>query len=260
MTDTNTLAPCPFCGGVPHLKPSTRGDYTSIVCPIESVCGGPIAVVIPNDQIEEGIAAWNRRTPATASQPVAAPASGWLRDGSMVYRLTDQRIPSNRDEISVTMVDGSRDWDRRGEQAERIRQMLSVNVAAPAGMPELGSIVGNDAAWKFVEAMPHRIPGPIWNDLKPALYAALLHFHGQMANLAAAPSGPAREPLTPEQLYEVMQTACPQLLDLANQWSNNKIHSYQFASQAEIIVNAVVRRAEAAHGITAARLRMEGNP
>lgn len=64
MSNTPSLLPCPFCGAVPHLKRSTRGDYTSIVCHGE--CSGPLVIVIPNDLIEEGAAAWNRRTP----QPV----------------------------------------------------------------------------------------------------------------------------------------------------------------------------------------------
>lgn len=42
-------------------------------------------------------------------------------------------------------------------------------------VPGLGSRVINDACWKFIEAMPHQIPGPILNDLKPALYAAVCH-------------------------------------------------------------------------------------
>ncbi|GHC72901.1 hypothetical protein GCM10007320_09110 [Pseudorhodoferax aquiterrae] len=61
--------------------------------------------------------------------------------------------------------------------------------AAPAdiGMPEVGSNIVNDACWKFAEAMPHDLPGPIWNDLKPALYAALTHYH--QAVLAVPPVG-----------------------------------------------------------------------
>ena len=71
MTEpTDALLPCPFCGEVPHLKRSIKGDYTSIVCP--AACGGPLVIVIPNDRIEEGIAAWNRRTNSTMGQPAHA--------------------------------------------------------------------------------------------------------------------------------------------------------------------------------------------
>lgn len=34
----------------------------------------------------------------------------------------------------------------------------------------------NDACWAFVEAMPHKIPGAIFNDLKPAIYAAICKY------------------------------------------------------------------------------------
>ena len=49
--------------------------------------------------------------------------------------------------------------------------------AAVSDEPELTSKVVNDACWKFVKVIPHALPGPIWNDLKPAMYAALMHYH-----------------------------------------------------------------------------------
>ena len=52
-------------------------------------------------------------------------------------------------------------------------------------------------------------------------------------------------PLTDEQMYEARRRAASQLFDLAQQWADNKIHSYQFANEAEKIVNAVARRVEA---------------
>ncbi|OAD17153.1 hypothetical protein [Achromobacter insolitus] len=45
-------------------------------------------------------------------------------------------------------------------------------------LPELPSLVSevvDEACWKFIENLPHTIPGPILNDLKPAIYAALCH-------------------------------------------------------------------------------------
>lgn len=59
MDETLTLAPRPFCGNVPTLKPSTVGNYTSIVCP--AVCAGPLVIAIPNDRLVDGLAVWNRR-------------------------------------------------------------------------------------------------------------------------------------------------------------------------------------------------------
>ncbi len=50
---------------------------------------------------------------------------GWLQDGGLLYRLTDGRRPENRDEINVTMADGSRSPEARarraGELLDRIR-------------------------------------------------------------------------------------------------------------------------------------------
>lgn len=49
--------------------------------------------------------------------------------------------------------------------------------AQPVAMPDLTSAIVNDACWEFIRAMPHQLPAPVWNDLKPAVFAALQHFH-----------------------------------------------------------------------------------
>lgn len=59
--------------------------------------------------------------------------------------------------------------------------------ASGTAVPELSSNIINDACWKFVETIPHRLPGPIFNDLKPALYAAVCHV---LVNMEPPP-GPA---------------------------------------------------------------------
>lgn len=46
---------------------------------------------------------------------------------------------------------------------------------ASEAVPAIGSDLINDACWKFVATMPHQLPGPVFNDLKPALYAAVCH-------------------------------------------------------------------------------------
>lgn len=61
-------------------------------------------------------------------------------------------------------------------------------VTTYADLPELSSTEINDACWAFVEAMPHRLPGPIWNNLKPAVYAAVCKFL-QVAPKAASGIG-----------------------------------------------------------------------
>lgn len=63
----HTLESCPFCGEAVVLKPSKRGEYTSIVCEGEAACSGPLMAIIPNDRIADGVAAWNRRAPSLAS-------------------------------------------------------------------------------------------------------------------------------------------------------------------------------------------------
>ncbi|MFY3647758.1 hypothetical protein ACOTET_26690 [Achromobacter xylosoxidans] len=47
---------------------------------------------------------------------------------------------------------------------------------SPIKLPELPTLVStviNDACWKFIEAMPYELPGPIFNNFKPAFYAAI---------------------------------------------------------------------------------------
>lgn len=65
-----------------------------------------------------------------------AAENGWLRDGGMVYRLTDERRPTNRDEIRVTMADGSRTPEacarRAGELFDRLQSTHSGLQPLPA--------------------------------------------------------------------------------------------------------------------------------
>lgn len=42
-----------------------------------------------------------------------------------------------------------------------------------AGFPPLDSPVVDEATWSFIMALPHELPGPVFNDLKPAIHAAL---------------------------------------------------------------------------------------
>lgn len=63
------------------------------------------------------------------------------------------------------------------QMREALSSQPSPEQAGVSDEPELASNVVNEACWKFVEALPHKIPGPIWNDLKPAVYAALMHYH-----------------------------------------------------------------------------------
>lgn len=59
-----------------------------------------------------------------------------------------------------------------------------------------------------------------------------------------------RKPLTDEQVYGVVSSIGPDVMELAKQWADNEIHSYSLTHQAEVLAAAIVRRTEAAHGIT----------
>lgn len=60
---------------------------------------------------------------------------------------------------------------------------------APVAQLDLTSPVLNEACWKFIETMPHRLPGAIFNDLKPAMKAAFDYY------LTAAAAPQAAEPV-----------------------------------------------------------------
>jgi hypothetical protein len=49
---------------------------------------------------------------------------GWLRSGSLLYRLTDSPRPENRDEINVTMAQGSREAPARESRARHVLNLL----------------------------------------------------------------------------------------------------------------------------------------
>ena len=52
---------------------------------------------------------------------------GWLRSGSLLYRLTNEPRPQNRDEINVTMAQGSREADKRERRARQLKEMLETS-------------------------------------------------------------------------------------------------------------------------------------
>ena len=72
-----------------------------------------------------------------AAEPPApvAPDHGWLLSGSLLYRLTEERRPTNRDEIRVTMANGSRTPEacarRAGELLDMITRACGITGDAP---------------------------------------------------------------------------------------------------------------------------------
>ena len=83
----------------------------------------PTGVKIYGTRAAKAIRARGTDAAKPAAQ-VQKDAGGWMRDGGMLYRLTDERRPTNFDEIRVTMANGSRDTGQLSAQAERLLVML----------------------------------------------------------------------------------------------------------------------------------------
>ena len=49
----------------------------------------------------------------------------WLRMGNLLYRLNDDRVPYNQDEIRVSMANGSRDAEAVEQRAAQLLEMLN---------------------------------------------------------------------------------------------------------------------------------------
>ena len=62
-------------------------------------------------------------------------ADGWLHENGLLYRLTDERHPCNRDEINVTMADGSRSIESRSRRAlELLDRIRATHPSPPEGI------------------------------------------------------------------------------------------------------------------------------
>jgi hypothetical protein len=72
---------------------------------------------------------------------------GWLQDGSLLYRLTDECHPRNRDEIRVTLADGSHSVEsctrRAGEVLNRIRATSPAAQRQPLTDAEIFDAISN---------------------------------------------------------------------------------------------------------------------
>lgn len=51
--------------------------------------------------------------------------TGWLQEGSLLYRLTDDLRPCNRDEIKVTMSNGSRSVESSTARAGELLDLIN---------------------------------------------------------------------------------------------------------------------------------------
>lgn len=102
--------------------------------------------------------------------------------------IAGTRITHYADRLDVAQLAYDMKAAREYPNAHKVIPLYTHPQPQQAGVPDapdLFSTVVNEACWAFIEAMPHDLPTPIWNDLKPAVYAALMHYHRAM--LAAAP-------------------------------------------------------------------------
>lgn len=82
----------------------------------------------------------NRAIAAIDALPASVPSgeladTGWLQDRGLLYRLTDERRPTNRDEIRVTMADGSRSDEACGRRAGELLALINRPTAQAAPAP-----------------------------------------------------------------------------------------------------------------------------
>ena len=89
---------------------------------------------------------------ALQDKAVEVPADGWLQDGGLLYRLTDDvRVPENRDEINVTMADGSRSPESRARRAGELLDRIRAAQPAPVA-PDGFAIVPVDPTQAMIVA------------------------------------------------------------------------------------------------------------
>ncbi|WP_198391402.1 hypothetical protein [Burkholderia ubonensis] len=133
------------------------------------------------------------REEAQAKRP---DADGWLQSGGLLYRLTDERRPQNRDEINVTMANGSRDDAPRAARASVILAMLT-----GARQPS-GEVTDEPAPSLTNPLTPY---GMLVRALRIVAQTSLYDMGQAMllspAKLSAMEFG--REPVTPEIVREV---------------------------------------------------------
>lgn len=96
----------------------------------------------------------------------------WLRDGSLLYRLTDSHKPQNRDEINITMTDGSRELEVRERRAKQLLEMLQSLAGQSAGVAEGWKLVPIEPTVEMLEAGARHIPAlHVWTGMIAAASA-----------------------------------------------------------------------------------------
>lgn len=122
--------------------------------------------------------------------------------------------------------------------AKAVKGLIAAASSAPQqaeAVHELTSTEVNDACWAFVETMPHQLPGPIFNDLKPAIHAAICKY------VAAAPQQAEVVP-SDAMIVAGARALCNRFADTGgvsreDQWS---IYAEDFKDDARAVLNAAV--------------------
>lgn len=123
-------------------------------------------------------------------KPIVVTASQWFKDGDhpevFVIKTGDAYIGTLEGPMHVTPGD----YIIQGIKGEHYAckpdvfhltyEPLTETKTDNLTVPDLSSNTVNEACWAFVEAMPHQLPSIIWNELKPAVYAAIKSYHQSM--------------------------------------------------------------------------------
>ena len=138
-----------------HMPNSTEADAWAEWCALRSnqpaAQAQPVATIYVTEDGSREVDDWKVELPVGATTLYTAAqaqedAGGWMRDGGMLYRLTDERRPTNFDEIRVTMANGSRDTGQLSAQAERLLVMLAAPQPAAQAQPDDQQARGTDAS------------------------------------------------------------------------------------------------------------------
>ena len=146
----------------PEPQPAAQGQEEAVaqaVAAEREACAQLAAQTVCDMHIPTGVKIYGARAAkairargtdaARAPQPAAQvqkDAGGWMRDGGMLYRLTDERRPTNFDEIRVTMANGSRDTGQLSAQAERLLVMLAAPQPSAQAQPVATIYVTEDGS------------------------------------------------------------------------------------------------------------------
>lgn len=112
------------------------------------------------------------------------------------------------------------------------------------GSVEVADSAGPDARMVPVDC-PHCGGNGLLNSAYHGVVKLLAAEHGKYMSVCAELNWRKQQPapLTEERMHEVLGNAGPDLLALAQKWADNKIHTFQFANEAESVVIAVLARA-----------------